>query len=113
VQPQDLLLTGLCALAITCVLSTLYLWRIYRRQNVPRSQVFRMLIWACLVISSVGIYFTYAIIRRFLGEPPLPALIATAFILALFTPPPFFALQVWRLRRRYNGTRPPPFTEND
>jgi uncharacterized membrane protein YfcA len=113
VQPEDLILLALIALAITCVVTTLYLWRIYRRQQKPRSQVFAMLIWACLVISSVGIYFTFAIIRRFLGEPPLPILIATVAILALFTPPPFFALQVWRLRRRYNGARPPPFTEND
>jgi uncharacterized membrane protein YfcA len=109
----DLALGIIVAVALVCLVCTIYLQAIYIRQGRPRSKVFRMLIVACWVIAAVGIYFSYAVSLRWLHLVPPPVLLTTAFIMALFTPPMYFAYKIWRLRRERGSGRPPPFAEDD
>lgn len=108
------LVVGVPSAIVSAVVSTAYLAHVFRRQQVPRSRFFRMLLETFVGLMIVGAWVGYLTVARvteravaagvidwYLPAPPptVSSPISALVIIAVFSVPTRFAWEVWRRRR--------------
>lgn len=97
------------------VVATLYLRRIYLRQPTPRSRFFGMVVGISGRIAAASLWLVYLTIAR-IGDrtgwyaipsppPEISSPLTALVILGLATPPIFYAVTVYRVRRAASRRR--------
>lgn len=96
---------GVCVAAVMAIVSSVYLWRLYRQMGRPRSWLFRALYREDGLVALIGAYYSYLVAGRFV--PRLPVLpqpwngIVFGFtVIILLTPPTVHAVTIYWRRRQ-------------
>lgn len=115
------LLTSILAVAlifefVASVVSTIYIFRIYRR-GTNSSRVFRMLYRSDIIKIFAGLWIGGIAVYRLVEYPtPLPIWttpISAFVVMVLLSPPIYHALTFRSLRRQRGDHTPPPLTSDD
>jgi hypothetical protein len=113
---------------VGAMIATFYLSRIFRRQPVPRSRFFRMLIESFFALLLIGVWVGYLSLARVLERaaasgadvPTIPAPppnisspISALIVIIVFVGPIRFAVEVYRRRKLSSQTNQPTTDDDD
>ncbi|TMC00963.1 MAG: hypothetical protein E6J41_33790 [Chloroflexi bacterium] len=97
---------GIPVAIASAIVSTIYLYRVFQKQPLPRSRFFAMVLELFYALILLGAWVGYLTVARLTNAAvPLPPLTTTTPISALlviivFMSPARFAIEVWRVRRQ-------------
>lgn len=117
---MDSVVTGLAALLViegfAAVAAVFYIIRVYLGSE-RTSTVFRMLVQADMVKVVAGLWIAALVIYFYAAKgspvPPWTRPITALALIALLFPPIYHAVTIYRLRRRYGDSTPPPLHAED